>query len=113
MLDFSNIEQSPNTNCGFVSAPPTITRPPPAMVMGNAGDTITIECTAVGVPTPFINWRLNWGHVPPPPRVMSTSENGVGKLTIKFVYLRTWPCSQAYASCIYLHNMSIVNNYTT
>ncbi|XP_014662216.1 PREDICTED: basement membrane-specific heparan sulfate proteoglycan core protein-like [Priapulus caudatus] len=66
-------------------APPTITRPPPAMVMVNVGETVTIECTAVGVPTPFINWRLNWGHVPPPPRVSSTSVDGFGRLTIRNV----------------------------
>lgn len=28
------------------------------------GHTFTINCTALGVPTPKIVWRLNWGHVP-------------------------------------------------
>jgi len=34
------------------------------MVVLNVGAVFTITCTAIGVPTPEINWRRNWGHVP-------------------------------------------------
>lgn len=53
--------------------------------MVSVGETVVITCVAVGRPTPLINWRLNWGHIPPPPRVTSTSENGRGVLTIRNV----------------------------
>ena len=26
--------------------------------------TFVINCTAMGIPTPEVIWRLNWGHVP-------------------------------------------------
>lgn len=56
-----------------------ISRPPqPQNVKLNPGDTLRLVCEAVGVPTPIITWRLNWGHVPPQCR--STSEGGVGNL---------------------------------
>ncbi|CAF1445644.1 unnamed protein product [Adineta steineri] len=29
----------------------------------NTRDTLIIQCTARGTPTPYINWRLNWGHI--------------------------------------------------
>lgn len=41
-----------------------------------------MECEAVGFPAPYINWRLNWGHVCDEPRCFSTNENGKGVLTI-------------------------------
>lgn len=28
------------------------------------GSTVTFTCRAIGVPTPLITWRLNWGHIP-------------------------------------------------
>ena len=37
---------------------------PPQTVSVEIGHTFTINCTALGVPTPKIVWRLNWGHVP-------------------------------------------------
>lgn len=40
---------------------------------------MTLTCRAVGVPTPVVVWRLNWGHIPP--KCTSTSERGVGTLT--------------------------------
>lgn len=40
---------------------------------------MTISCTAVGVPTPEVVWRLNWGHLPP--KCTTQSVNGVGTLT--------------------------------
>lgn len=47
------------------------------------GGTIRIECEAAGFPEPYINWRLNWGHVCEEPRCTSESKNGFGVLTIK------------------------------
>ncbi|GAB6018614.1 hypothetical protein CHUAL_000299 [Chamberlinius hualienensis] len=61
---------------------PTVVTPPVSMVVVNTGDRIVLECLAVGVPVPIISWRLNWGHIPPPPRVTTTSENGRGVLII-------------------------------
>jgi hypothetical protein len=41
-----------------------------------------MECEASGFPSPYINWRLNWGHICDEPRCFSTNENGKGVLTI-------------------------------
>ncbi|XP_028137681.2 basement membrane-specific heparan sulfate proteoglycan core protein isoform X7 [Diabrotica virgifera virgifera] len=57
---------------------PVISRPPPPMVSLNVGEIFEISCTAVGIPTPEIVWRLNWGHVPSKCRM--TSSKGVGTL---------------------------------
>ncbi|CAG9863069.1 unnamed protein product [Phyllotreta striolata] len=57
---------------------PVISRPPPPMVSLHEGETFEISCTAVGIPTPEIVWRLNWGHVPA--KCRQTSVNGVGTL---------------------------------
>ncbi|XP_046669711.1 basement membrane-specific heparan sulfate proteoglycan core protein isoform X9 [Homalodisca vitripennis] len=56
-----------------------IQKPPPSMVVKQPGETFTITCTAVGVPTPEVVWRLNWGHIPP--KCQTTSVNGYGTLT--------------------------------
>ncbi|XP_045489882.1 basement membrane-specific heparan sulfate proteoglycan core protein isoform X8 [Pieris rapae] len=70
------LDKSDETGC----APVHVTRPPaPTNVRLNPGDTLTLVCEAVGVPTPLISWRLNWGHVPQ--KCTSTSENGIGRLT--------------------------------
>lgn len=61
------------------TAKPTILIPPPPMININIGTTIVINCTAVGVPTPEVVWRLNWGHVPS--KCTMTSESGYGVLT--------------------------------
>ena len=42
--------------------------------MVEQGDTITIECEAIGVPAPLIVWRLNWGKIGDPPRTTTTIE---------------------------------------
>ncbi|KAI5637002.1 low-density lipoprotein receptor domain class A domain-containing protein [Phthorimaea operculella] len=56
------------------------TKPPtPAHVKLNPGESLILRCEAVGVPTPLISWRLNWGHVPH--NCTSTSVGGVGVLT--------------------------------
>ncbi|XP_064459482.1 basement membrane-specific heparan sulfate proteoglycan core protein-like isoform X3 [Ornithodoros turicata] len=62
---------------------PTITIPPPEVVTVIEGETVNISCTAIGHPVPLINWRLNWGHIPPPPRVTTSSEGGHGVVTIR------------------------------
>ncbi|CAH4038667.1 unnamed protein product [Pieris brassicae] len=70
------LDKSDETGC----APVHVTRPPaPSNVRLNPGDTLTLVCEAVGVPTPLISWRLNWGHVPQ--KCTSTSERGIGRLT--------------------------------
>lgn len=63
--------------------PPNVVQPPPPRKDVNPGETIVIECRAVGMPTPYINWRLNWGKVCGEPRCTQTSVNGVGTLTIR------------------------------
>ncbi len=42
---------------------PTVISPPQRQIQINAGDTLTIRCSARGSPAPYINWRLNWGHI--------------------------------------------------
>ena len=43
---------------------PEIVVSPPAAVPVDQSYTFIINCTAIGIPTPEIVWRLNWGHVP-------------------------------------------------
>ncbi|XP_077509169.1 basement membrane-specific heparan sulfate proteoglycan core protein-like isoform X48 [Amblyomma americanum] len=66
-------------------SPPTITQTPPEVVNALEGETVNITCRAIGNPVPLINWRLNWGHIPPRPRVTTTSEGGFGVVTIRDV----------------------------
>ncbi|ETE59279.1 Basement membrane-specific heparan sulfate proteoglycan core protein, partial [Ophiophagus hannah] len=44
--------------------PPQVITPPEEFIQAAPGDTIRFTCVAVGVPTPLISWRLNWGHIP-------------------------------------------------
>ena len=37
---------------------------PPPKVEVDVSYTFVINCTAMGIPTPEVIWRLNWGHVP-------------------------------------------------
>ena len=37
---------------------------PPPLITVDQSFTFIINCTAMGVPTPQVVWRLNWGHVP-------------------------------------------------
>lgn len=61
----------------FVSqAPPIIIISPPPSVVVEVGQTFIINCTALGVPTPEIVWRLNWGHVPDKCSYTSTEQGG-------------------------------------
>lgn len=43
---------------------PIVVEPPPRNIMVQVGETFTITCRVIGVPTPTVIWRLNWGHVP-------------------------------------------------
>lgn len=48
--------------------PPQVVTPPQHSIQASRGQTVTLTCVAIGVPTPIINWRLNWGHIPVHPR---------------------------------------------
>ncbi|XP_041377591.1 basement membrane-specific heparan sulfate proteoglycan core protein-like isoform X3 [Gigantopelta aegis] len=63
-------------------APPSIVKPPVPKIEVEVGGSFTVICEAVGVPTPLIVWRLNWGNIPTGLRVRTTSINGLGTLTI-------------------------------
>ncbi|RZB41729.1 basement membrane-specific heparan sulfate proteoglycan core protein, partial [Asbolus verrucosus] len=58
---------------------PVVSKPPPPMVTLEVGSVFEITCTAVGVPTPEIVWRLNWGHIPS--KCRTSSVDGFGTLT--------------------------------
>ncbi|KAJ9587512.1 hypothetical protein L9F63_028234, partial [Diploptera punctata] len=74
-LEVDCLDGSDEVGC----SPVYIQSPPPSMVTANIGDVLTISCTAIGVPTPEVVWRLNWGHLPS--KCTTTSINGVGTLT--------------------------------
>ena len=59
-----------------------MTVPPPPTGTVEQGGRIVVNCEAIGVPTPLIVWRLNWGHIPKAPRVFTSSSGGRGTLTI-------------------------------
>ncbi|XP_036699513.1 basement membrane-specific heparan sulfate proteoglycan core protein isoform X6 [Balaenoptera musculus] len=75
----------PDRSDEFGCMPPQVVTPPQESVQASRGQTVTFTCVAIGVPTPIINWRLNWGHIPSHPRVTMTSEGGRGALTIRDV----------------------------
>ncbi|KAK3801367.1 hypothetical protein RRG08_059069 [Elysia crispata] len=62
---------------------PSITTPPAKEIIVEINGTFSIYCEAVGVPTPLIVWRLNWGNIPQGPRVTVTSYQGRGVLTVR------------------------------
>ncbi|XP_061075721.1 basement membrane-specific heparan sulfate proteoglycan core protein-like isoform X2 [Conger conger] len=65
--------------------PPVVTTAPEELISVPRGGMVTFTCLAVGVPTPIITWRLNWGHIPTSSRITMTSENGHGTLVIRDV----------------------------
>ena len=68
----------------YLTAVPTIIKPPVPEIEVEINGTFTIYCEAVGVPTPLIVWRLNWGNIPTGDRVTVTSVDGRGTLTIRY-----------------------------
>ncbi|XP_067214248.1 basement membrane-specific heparan sulfate proteoglycan core protein isoform X9 [Linepithema humile] len=60
-------------------SPVYIVKPPPPMIVLQPGELLVLTCTAIGVPIPEINWRLNWGHIPA--KCSMSSSNGTGTLT--------------------------------
>ncbi|XP_056400171.1 basement membrane-specific heparan sulfate proteoglycan core protein isoform X3 [Hyla sarda] len=66
-------------------SPPQVITPPEESIMATRGETVRFTCVAIGIPTPIITWRLNWGHIPTSSRVSMTSENGHGTLIIRDV----------------------------
>ncbi|XP_077465112.1 basement membrane-specific heparan sulfate proteoglycan core protein [Stigmatopora argus] len=75
----------PDRSDEYGCTPPSVTSPPEESIQVARGATVTFTCQAVGVPTPIITWRLNWGHIPTSGRISMTSENGRGTLTIRDV----------------------------
>ncbi|XP_053064616.1 basement membrane-specific heparan sulfate proteoglycan core protein isoform X8 [Acinonyx jubatus] len=75
----------PDRSDEFGCMPPQVVTPPQESIQASRGQTVTFTCVAIGVPTPIINWRLNWGHIPSHPRVTVTSDGGRGTLTIRDV----------------------------
>ncbi|KAM7405195.1 hypothetical protein PAMP_012476 [Pampus punctatissimus] len=75
----------PDHSDEYGCTPPSVTSPPEESVQAARGSVVTFTCQAVGVPTPIITWRLNWGHIPVSGRISMTSENGRGTLTIRDV----------------------------
>ncbi|XP_053096923.1 basement membrane-specific heparan sulfate proteoglycan core protein isoform X14 [Pangasianodon hypophthalmus] len=75
----------PDRSDEYGCAAPVVTSPPEESITAARGQTVTFTCTATGVPTPIITWRLNWGHIPASNRITITNENGRGTLTIRDV----------------------------
>uniref|UniRef100_A0A8C5EK91 Heparan sulfate proteoglycan 2 n=1 Tax=Gouania willdenowi TaxID=441366 RepID=A0A8C5EK91_GOUWI len=75
----------PDRSDEYGCTPPSVTSPPEESIQVARGATVTFTCQAVGVPTPIITWRLNWGHIPASSRISMTTENGRGTLTIRDV----------------------------
>ncbi|KHJ45819.1 immunoglobulin domain protein [Trichuris suis] len=63
--------------------PPVCVEPPQREISVRCGNTVMMSCRAVGVPVPYINWRLNWGPTCGPPRCTQSTDQGLGKLTIR------------------------------
>ncbi|XP_068097693.1 basement membrane-specific heparan sulfate proteoglycan core protein isoform X5 [Hyperolius riggenbachi] len=66
-------------------SPPQVITPPEESIVASRGETVRFTCVAIGIPTPIITWRLNWGHIPTSNRVTMSSENGHGTLIIRDV----------------------------
>ncbi|KAI3386972.1 hypothetical protein SNEBB_003480 [Seison nebaliae] len=65
---------------------PEMIEPPQRVTFADIGETVVLTCRMSGTPHPYINWRLNWGHVCEEPRCKITqSGNGIGSLTINDV----------------------------
>ncbi|KAG0729589.1 Basement membrane-specific heparan sulfate proteoglycan core protein [Chionoecetes opilio] len=58
--DVDCVDTSDEVGC----SKPTVVEPPPRNVMVQVTETFTLTCRVMGIPTPIVLWRLNWGHVP-------------------------------------------------
>jgi len=67
--------------------PPVIIESPPPTVTVTVQTTLIINCTAIGIPTPEINWRLNWAHVPDKCKMTTTQLEGNKAFGRSFIYL--------------------------
>ncbi|XP_017794098.1 PREDICTED: basement membrane-specific heparan sulfate proteoglycan core protein isoform X2 [Habropoda laboriosa] len=83
-------------------SPVYIVKPPEPMLTLEIGEVLIITCTAIGVPTPEISWRLNWRHVPS--KCTMTSVDGVGILTCPDIQ----PEDQGAYSCEALNSSGFV-----
>ncbi|CAF4134038.1 unnamed protein product, partial [Adineta steineri] len=92
-------------------AKPTIISPPQRQIEVGVGGTVTLQCTVRGSPAPYVNWRLNWGHIctecPENDRCIMTQSSDpndptlvTGTLTIRYVY----PNDGGAYSCEALNN---------
>lgn len=75
----------------LLSAKVHIQIPPPPMIVLEPDSVFTITCTAVGVPTPEVVWRLNWGHIPE--KCSVTSVGGFGTLTCPNIQVEKSICN--------------------
>lgn len=66
---------------------PSITLNPIRFITVRVGESFQIECHAAGFPIPFVNWRLNWGHVCEETRCNITNNQGIGILIVTDVRL--------------------------
>nr|QYB17310.1 heparan sulfate proteoglycan [Laodelphax striatellus] len=70
-------DQSDEIGCSAVTQDLSVPLPP--LVAVDQGGTFTAHCRMIGVPTPVVVWRKNWGHIPA--KCVTTSENGYGSIT--------------------------------
>ena len=90
-------------------ASPTVTRPPNTPVTVTIGDTVILTCEAVGVPTPLISWRLNWGPIGLPPRVSDQLSQMVQSCH-SFVLGAQWASTQLHHHEL-LHDRAIAEKF--
>ncbi|XP_047486486.1 basement membrane-specific heparan sulfate proteoglycan core protein-like isoform X26 [Penaeus chinensis] len=81
---------------------PIVVEPPPRNIMVQVGESFTITCRVIGVPTPTVIWRLNWGHVPD--KCQMTSVDGRGTLTCPGAQ----PTDQGAYSCEAINSLGSV-----
>lgn len=59
------------------------------------GGNLSLTCRAIGKPTPIIYWTFNKDEIPADPRIVTTSVDGKGTLTISNIQASengTWGC---------------------
>lgn len=67
-------------------SPPMIVQSPDRQIIVAEGENVTLNCKAIGTPTPIISWKHNWDSIKSTDsRSIASSNNGFGILTIKNV----------------------------